>query len=332
MNINDAVQAVADKGFTERQARFLVLVMRHSGVCVMRQYAAFAGIVFGQKTRRFFDRLVTGGYASTYDCSHNRARIFHVRHRALYEAIGEPDSRLRRPPAVPRALERLMLLDAILENPEIVWLSTPEEKVAHLTTLAAISGEELPHVAIATAGDGVERQVRFFADRLPVGIHSEGRVVLVYLVSDPLHEDLRGFLQRHAAMLSRLPAWTLRIVVPPHLESSADHWRQAAWNHLATPLMEPTLGELRWYFERLRDVRSESLAQGDDARFQRARRAFESARFPVLYRAWRQDGEAVLRSAASPAISNALTSGAAKIETLILPHAYGHLSPLVAVA
>ncbi len=106
MSINDAVRAIATKGFTERQARFLVLVMR--------QYAAFAGIVFGQKTRRFFDKLVTRGYASTYDCSHNRARIFHVRHRALYEAIGEPDSRLRRPPAVPRALERLMLLDAVL--------------------------------------------------------------------------------------------------------------------------------------------------------------------------------------------------------------------------
>jgi len=194
----------------------------------MRQYAAFAGIVFGQKTRRFFDRLVTGGYASTYDCSHNRARIFHVRYRALYEAIGEPDSRLRRPPAVPRALEHLMLLDAILENPQIVWLSTPDEKVAHLTALTAISPEDLPHVAVATAEDGAERQGRLFPDRLPVGIHPEGRLILVYLVSDPLHEDLRGFLQRHAAMLSRLSAWTLRIVLPPHLGSGADHWRQAA--------------------------------------------------------------------------------------------------------
>ena len=245
MNINDAVQAIASKGFTERQARFLVLVMRHSGACVMRQYAAFAGIVFGQKTRRFFDKLVRGGYASTYDCAHNRARIFHVRHRALYKGIGEPDSRLRRPPTVPRALERLMLLDAILENPQIVWLSTPEEKVAHLTTLTAVSREELPHVVVAPAGDGDERQLRLFPDRLPVGFHPEGRVVLVYLVSDPLHEDLRGFLQRHAAMLSRLPAWTLRIVLPPHLGSSANHWRQAAWNQLATPLRGPDLGELR---------------------------------------------------------------------------------------
>ena len=332
MNINDAVQAIASKGFTERQARFLVLVMRHSGVCVMRQYAAFAGIVFGEKTRRFFDKLVTRDFASTYDCSHNRARIFHVRHRALYEAIGEPDSRLRRPPAVPRALERLMLLDAVLVEPDIVWLSTPDEKVAHLTTLTAISPDDLPHVTVATAGVGAERQVRLFPDRLPIGVHPEGRVVFVHLVSDPLHEDLRGFLQRHAAMLSRLPAWTVRIVLPPHLGSSANHWRQAAWNHLATPLSEPVLGELRWYFERLQEVQSGSVVKADDARLQRARRAFQSPQFPVLYRAWQQDGEAALTVAASPAISNALTSGTAKIDALVLPHAYSHLSPLVAVA
>ncbi len=34
----ERVQAVTDFGFTERQARFLVLVMRHAGVCVPRQY------------------------------------------------------------------------------------------------------------------------------------------------------------------------------------------------------------------------------------------------------------------------------------------------------
>jgi hypothetical protein len=40
MNIDDTVWAVTEKGFTERQARFLVFVARHSGVCVMRQYSS----------------------------------------------------------------------------------------------------------------------------------------------------------------------------------------------------------------------------------------------------------------------------------------------------
>ncbi len=134
MNLEHAVQTIAKRGFTDRQARFLVLVARHSGVCVMRQYSSFAGIVFGQKTRKFFANLVRLGFVSTYDCAHNRGRVYHVRHRAIYEAIGEPDSRLRRPPGVPRALERLMLLDAILENPESVWMSSSTEKLGYLAS------------------------------------------------------------------------------------------------------------------------------------------------------------------------------------------------------
>ena len=118
MNLEHVIQTITKRGFTDRQARFLVLVARHSGVCVMRQYSTFAGIVFGQKTRKFFANLVRARFVSTYDCAHSRGRVYHVRHRAIYEAIGEPDSRLRRPPGVPRALERLMLLDSILENPE----------------------------------------------------------------------------------------------------------------------------------------------------------------------------------------------------------------------
>ncbi len=38
----ERVQAVAAFGFTERQARFLVTVLVHSGVFIERQYRAFA--------------------------------------------------------------------------------------------------------------------------------------------------------------------------------------------------------------------------------------------------------------------------------------------------
>jgi integrase len=44
----ERTEAVAAFGFTERQARFLVSVLLHSGVFVERQYCSFAGIVHGQ--------------------------------------------------------------------------------------------------------------------------------------------------------------------------------------------------------------------------------------------------------------------------------------------
>ncbi|HVH26828.1 MAG TPA: hypothetical protein VM818_08720 [Vicinamibacterales bacterium] len=43
MNFEQAIHTITKRGFTDRQARFLVLVARHSGVCVTRQYSSFAG-------------------------------------------------------------------------------------------------------------------------------------------------------------------------------------------------------------------------------------------------------------------------------------------------
>jgi hypothetical protein len=130
MTAEDRVGTVAEFGFTSRQARFLVMVMRHSGVCLLRQYSAFAGIVHGQKTRSFFRKLVNRNCASAYTCRHNRGRVYHVHHYPLYAAIGEPNSRYRRPVPAGRIAERLILLDAVLANPELNWLSTRGEKVA----------------------------------------------------------------------------------------------------------------------------------------------------------------------------------------------------------
>lgn len=92
MTYDDRVNAVAKCGFTERQARFLATVLLHSGVCLQRQYATFAGIVHGQKTRKFFSKLVSRRFATAYACRHNRGRVYHVHHKALYRAIGQPES------------------------------------------------------------------------------------------------------------------------------------------------------------------------------------------------------------------------------------------------
>ena len=58
MNFDEGAAAVAKLGFTERQARFLTTVMLHTGVCVPRQYARYCRILHGQKTRKFFAKLV----------------------------------------------------------------------------------------------------------------------------------------------------------------------------------------------------------------------------------------------------------------------------------
>ena len=153
------VKTVAEFGFTERQARFLVLVMRHAGICVPRQYAAFAGTAYGRRVNALFDRLVERRYATICGCVHNRARLYHVRHHALYHAIGEPHSRYRRPVPAASVSERLMVLDGMLTSPSTTWLATGPEKAHCLTALwPSITAEALPHVTVGNA----TRAVRLF--------------------------------------------------------------------------------------------------------------------------------------------------------------------------
>ena len=66
MTFAERVHAVAKKGFTERQAGFLVTVMLHSGVCVRRQYCVYARIAHGQKDHDFFASLVAKKLATSY--------------------------------------------------------------------------------------------------------------------------------------------------------------------------------------------------------------------------------------------------------------------------
>ncbi|MDQ3348939.1 MAG: hypothetical protein M3545_13340, partial [Acidobacteriota bacterium] len=111
MTFDDRVAAIKPFGFTDRQSRFLVTVMLHSGVCMVRQYCAFSNIVRGQKTQDFLGSLVVRKYATVSLDAHRKVRLFHVQHRGLYEAIGEPHNRHRKPTPLGAAIERLMLLD-----------------------------------------------------------------------------------------------------------------------------------------------------------------------------------------------------------------------------
>jgi hypothetical protein len=119
MTHTERVSAVASLGFTERQADFLVQVMLHAGVCVGRQYCTFAGIRRGQKMADFLGKLVGKRYATAYACGHSKARVYHVHHVKLYDAIGQRDARFRKRTAVAHGVERLMLLDHVIAHRNI---------------------------------------------------------------------------------------------------------------------------------------------------------------------------------------------------------------------
>jgi hypothetical protein len=330
MTFQERARAVANFGFSERQACFLVHVLTHSGVCLQRQYRSFASLVHGQATREFFHYLVAHKFAAPYTHGNRRGTIYHVRHKALYRAIGEPDNRFRRSAFIGRAIERLMLLDAVISAPRLIWLGTESDKLAHFLGLLGtrLRREEFPHV---TFGEGASVTVRFFPDKLPIGHDADGRRhVFVFLATHPLPIEFRSFLMRHAELFRALGTWTVRLLLPRHLAPSGARYRAAVRDELATPLSAPTLEELRWYFrQRQALVASGAVA---DARYLRAQRAFAAARYRALYRAWERTGDAVLEATRSPILADALARGTGAIETQILPHHYDHLLPLVGTA
>lgn len=322
----DRIKAVSGFGFTERQARFLVTVMLNGGVCVPRQYAQFVGTAYGQNVNAFFDKLVGQGLAVKCPCVHNRARVYQLRHQALYRAVGEPNSPNRKPIAASRLEERLMLLDAIVAQPGLVWLSTVSDKVAFFTEASSCPRERLPHKSV---GAGANSRVRLFPDALPIGLQGNSRPVFIFVVSTSNNDDLRAFLQRHADLLGSLQGWTMRLVLPPHFEGIKSLFEGMVRDELASPMSPRSLEELRWYFEQRRRLTPGQTDGGD--RFRRVGRAFAGTRWRLLYRRWLADGDAVFDTATSPTIRDAIARGDGMIESEVLPRSYRHLSPLASL-
>ncbi|MBI3491812.1 MAG: hypothetical protein HY047_08540, partial [Acidobacteria bacterium] len=292
-----------------------MLVMRHSGLCVKRQYAAFAGIANGsEKCNAFFAKLVRRGFAIATGCIHNRAHLYHVHSKPLYYAIGEPDSRYRRTVPVRVADERLMRLDAALISRDLEWLTTRSEKLACLTARTAADSATVANDLPGT---------------FPIGIDPSGRTVLLYLATKPWTDDFRTFLVGHTGLLNVTPIWPLRLVFPQPLRRAVAAYQTVADEELQSPFHADTIRELQHYFfHRRRGTDLTTIPENLRAIITRYANVYGGPRFTHLYRRWLTDETAALRPV-SPAIQEAFATGRAAVECMILPHAYDHLSPLV---
>ena len=325
MTWEERLQAVRVMGFTERQAGFLVTVMLYAGVCLGRHYCTFASIAYGRTMHEFFESLLARGYVTARGCSHNRARLYHVHYKPLYRAIGEPNNRHRRPTTLARAVERLMVLDAVLGDCGRTWLATEQDKLRYFTLTHRIPRRDLPTLTFH-ADDAAT--ARYFPDKLPIALDRErGKYIFLYLLTRDLPVDFRMFLERHAELLRALPGWTVRLLVPRHKTDAIPLYQAAFREQLATPLEPAVLDDLRWYFHARRRA-----ARDSDERFDQAARAFGAPRFQALYRAWLERGEPVLDATLSPVLPDAVTWGTGQLECHVLPHSYIRLLPLVGTA
>ncbi|MCC7416633.1 MAG: hypothetical protein IT176_05770 [Acidobacteria bacterium] len=76
----------------------------------------------------------------------------------------------------------------------------------------------------ALATTGAFRVVH--ADQAPIGIHPDGRWILICLLTQDAKRELRTFLERHLLFLAALPTWTIRVVIPAHMTAHAMRFRR----------------------------------------------------------------------------------------------------------
>jgi hypothetical protein len=314
--------------FTERQARFLATVLQHSGVFMGRHYAAFAGITHGQKVHDFLERLLAARFATAFRVGRTgRTRVLHVHYKPLYAAIGEPENRNRKPVAVGRAIERMMVLDAVLTERDLLWLGTERDKYAHFVMLlrGALQNDELPRLVFRK--DEQDQTVRYFPDKLPIGVDPETeRHVFVFLAADGSPMDFRQFLLRHAELLRALRSWTIRVLLPRERASLRDIYEAAVYDQLARPLPMSYRDDLRANFERRRAGQPPGRIGMDPP--PRGVRMPSGPAFTALYRHWLEVGNPVVTAVTSTVLCDALQGGRGTVECVVLPHAYAHLSPL----
>lgn len=323
-------------GFTPRQAAFIGHVVAYSGVFVERQYRTFAGLVHGQQTHDFLRRLVDRGYATviTPGALH-RGRLFHLQYKPFYEAFDDPDNRNRKPAALGRFIERLMILDAVLADQRYAWLGTARDKLAYFRAAFGDDAQSTDpwwqaHVfSHLTFGAGREKTTRLFPDKVPIGIpdpHQRYHVFL-YVASRPVPTAFRDFLLRHIDLLKHVDEWAMRVAIPRRFRKSAGLYRYAirdAFQELPTKDCD----ELLWYYAaRAGRPPTPRSPYGQDEKTLAA--TYRAARYDAIYRAWLQDGEAAVSKLRSDTLREQLRRGRARIEFVELPYQYLQLTHLL---
>jgi hypothetical protein len=311
-------------------------VALHSGYCLRRQYAAFAGVGYGKNVRDFLDSLVVRQLATRFTIRADRGHLYHLYSRTLYRVLRQEDSRNRRHASAALIARRLMLLDYVLSRPEVEWAATEEDKVDLFADRLGIPREDLPQRAFAGSEPDAEPTTRYFPHKLPVAVIGDPPIVhLVSLVTDTTGRGLEQFLEDHAGLLRHLPSWCV-IAVGQEQSLRLAGCDAVFERFLASPLATLTahLDDLRWYFRTRRAVDAGDVARlslPDIDRFRRLRERFNAPALDKQYERWAAGGDAALGAVAGGASHGAAPS-VGRLITEALPFDYSQFGSLPGVA
>jgi hypothetical protein len=337
MTFEERVAALDFLGLTPRQTRFVATVALHSGYCLRRQYAAFAGLAYGKNTRDFLDALVTAGVAVRESYELNRGHVYHLRAKAIYEAIHQEENRNRRATCPALVARKLQLLDFVIGRPDADWFATEQDKVALFLNRYQVPEASLPRRVYSSGDSNVSPTTRYFIHKQPIFLAGDPPVVhFVFAVQEGTGQAFKQFLWDHASLFSRVPDWAVVAICPvrrPGLSMCAATFARFVSGALR-PVSSGRTEDLRWYFEMRRAVEARdrsALSVSKVARFAQVRRHFAGAPFDSLYAEWLTGGDAILEQAEEQGSAPILVA-AGRLITHELPFSYRQFGALSGVA
>ena len=319
-------------GFNACQAQFLTLVGLHSGYCLRRQYASFAGLAYGKNVRDFLDGLVEREFARRFTYRGDSGHIYHLNARRLYRAIGQEDNRNRRHAGPALVARKLMLLDYVLLGPDRDWYATEEDKFDLFVRRFGIDVEALPRRIYLgrrrQTSDGMTT-IRYCVQKLPVFVDARSQVNFICLVTQANASEIDTFVSEHRTLLAQLPAWVLVVTGPNKIASDAHCAERFARARTGRPVSSTlTKAELTWLFETRRTIEAggvNSLSVTDIQRYRRARASWND-RLQRAYSRWSANGSNMIPDVSA---EHPLTNG--RLVVCWLPYAYRQLGSLPGV-
>jgi hypothetical protein len=288
---DEHIRAIQSLGYTADEARFLYIVVTHSGYFVPRQFIAFIGASWGKRSQHFTDKLESRGHV-TWREYQDMGGVYHLFSKTLYRQIDRENLRNRRRHATEFIRTRLLLLDFVLANQDYDYLETEQDKVRFFCDELAIPKKVLP----AKAYEGVstpEPTLRYFVDKFPLflGSHpASSSPVVTFSYVDPGQASLTGFanhLNAYTPLLRHLGSFRFL-----YIASSTVHFvraEQCFSSLVKTPLQGGVPEELERYF-RLRaawDGKQYGTLSNDDIEWlDQANKRFGGPRTDQLYAVW----------------------------------------------
>jgi len=287
----DQIERIAALGYTEPEARFLSVVVTHSGYFTMRQFNTFTGVSRGKRSMAFSQKLLKHAHATVRDYL-GAGSVFHLFSRLVYGSIDKDNVRNRRRHSLDYIRTRLVQMDFLLENPGHDFLETESDKVNLFCESLAVPKDVLP-AKVYEGGPGSHSTVRYFVDKFPLFLAasiSGASPVVTFGYVDSGTGSLRSFVAHLAAyqgLFRHLKSFRLLYIAPRPTEfrRAEDRFRSS----VKQPLESDVSSEVLRYFEIRRKWERHEYVVPVAADFEflnEARRRFHGEHFEGLYQSW----------------------------------------------